>query len=63
MMGLSVLLISFNYGYYYLRDMSVYYPDTRFNAIFTPYYSVLNPEIDEQRERFLENYRDVTFLF
>lgn len=62
-MGLSVFLISFNYGFYYLRDMSTYYPNTRFNVIFTPYHSVFDPEIDEQRERFMENYRDVTFLF
>ena len=62
-MGVSVFLISFNYGFYYLRDMSTYYPNTRFNIIFTPYHSVFDPEIDEQRERFLENYRDVTFLF
>ena len=62
-MGVSVFLLCFNYGYYYMRDMSTYYPNTRFNVIFTPYYSILNPEIDEHRERFLENYRDVTFLF
>ena len=62
-MGVSVFLISFNLGFYYLRDMSTYYPNTRFKAIFSPYYSVLNPEIDEQRERFMENYRDVTFMF
>ena len=62
-MGLSVFLISFNYGFYYLRDMSTYYPNTRFNVIFTPYHSVFDPEIDEQRERVMENYRDVTFLF
>ena len=61
--GVSVFLISFNLGFYYLRDMSTYYPNTRFKAIFSPYYSVLNPEIDEQRERFMENYRDVTFMF
>ena len=62
-MVISIFLISFNFGFYYLRDMSTYYPNTRFKAIFSPYYSVLNPKIDEQRERFLENYRDVTFLF
>ena len=61
--GASVFLISFNLGFYYLRDMSTYYPNTRFKAIFSPYYSVLNPKIDEQRERFMENYRDVTFMF
>ena len=61
--GASVFLISFNLGFYYLRDMSTYYPNTRFKAIFSPYYSVLNPKIDEQRERFMENYRDVTIMF
>ena len=62
-MWMSIFLIAFNLGFYYLRDMSTYYPNTRFKAIFSPYYSVLNPKIDEQRERFMENYRDVTFMF
>jgi uncharacterized membrane protein len=62
-MMMSIFLIAFNLGFYYLRDMSTYYPNTRFKAIFSPYYSVLNPKIDEQRERFMENYRDVTIMF
>lgn len=59
----SIVILSFNYGYYYLRDMSEFYPNTRFNIIFSPYYSIFNPEIDEQREKFIENYREVSFVF
>ena len=62
-MTCSLMLMFFNYYYYYMRDMSVHYPNTRFNVIFSPYHSVFDPEIEEHRERFLENYRDVIFLF
>lgn len=62
-MTCSLMLMFFNYYYYYMRDMSVHYPNTRFNVIFSPYHSVFDPEIEEHRERFIENYRDVIFLF
>lgn len=67
-MGYSVLLsslfvLSFNYYFYYAKDVSSSYPDTRFYAIFHPYHSVFFPEQDEHRERFIENYRDVIIEF
>ena len=37
---LSVLF--FNYSYYYVRDMSDYYPDTKFCSIFAPYHSIFD---------------------
>ena len=59
----SIVVLFFNYGYYYLHDVSEFYPNTRYKIIFSPYYSILNPKIDEQRERFIENYRKVSFMF
>lgn len=61
--AMSLLVMSFNFFRYYMRDMSEYYPNTRFNVIFTPYHSILDPEIEEHRERFIENYRDVNITF
>jgi hypothetical protein len=61
--AMSLLVMSFNFFRYYMRDMSEYYPNTRFNVIFTPYHSILDPEIEEHRERFIENYRDVNIAF
>ncbi len=63
MMGFSLMLLSFNYYYYYMRDMSAFFPNARFKVIFTPYYSILDPSISEERERFIENYRDVGIFF
>ena len=57
------MLLSFNYYYYYMRDMSAFFPNARFKVIFTPYYSILDPSISEERERFIENYRDVGIFF
>jgi hypothetical protein len=53
----------FNLSYFYLRDMSDYYPNTRNYIQFSPYNSVIDKEINEQRERFIENYRDVQIQF
>lgn len=59
----SLCVLLFNYSYYYVRDMSEYYPDTRFGTIFVPYHSVFDPVVEEKRERFIENYRDVGIFF
>ncbi len=59
----SLLITCFNYCYYYAKDMSAEYPDTRFYIIFHPYHSVFSPERDEHRERFIENYREVSLDF
>jgi len=59
----SLSLLCFNYYYYYAKDVSDAYPNTRFYTIFYPYHSVFSPEQDEQRERFIENYRDVVIQF
>ena len=53
----------FNLSYFYLRDMSGYYPNTRNYIQFSPYNSVIDKGINEQRERFIENYRDVQINF
>ena len=58
---LSVLF--FNYSYYYVRDMSDYYPDTKFCLIFAPYHSIFDRQIEDEREKFIENYRDVGIFF
>ena len=59
----SLSLLCFNYYYYYAKDVSDAYPNTRFYTIFYPYHSVFSPEQDEHRERFIENYRDVVIQF
>ena len=62
-LGISLFFLLFNYTYYYVRDMSDVYPNTKFVQIFYPYHSVLNPVRDDHRENFLENYRDVAIMF
>ena len=59
----SFSLLCFNYYYYYGKDVSDAYPNTRFYAIFHPYHSIFSPEQDEHRERFIENFRDVAIQF
>ena len=59
----SFALLCFNYYYYYAKDVSDAYPNTKFYTIFHPYHSVFFPEQDEHRERFIENYRDVVIQF
>lgn len=62
-LSFSLCVLLFNYAFYYMRDMSEYYPNTKFSTIFVPYHSVFNPIVEEERERFIENYRDVGIFF
>lgn len=62
-LAVTLSLLCFNYYYYYAKDVSDAYPDTRFYRIFHPYHSIFSPEQDEHRERFIENYRDVVIQF
>lgn len=62
-LSVSLCLLMFNYTFYYVRDMSDSYPNTRFYVRFSPYYSVLNPQIDEHREKFIENDLSVSINF
>lgn len=62
-LAVSLSVLCFNYYYYYAKDVSDAYPNTRFYTIFYPYSSVFSPEQDEHRERFIENYRDVLIQF
>ena len=59
----SLSVLFFNYSFYYMRDMSEYYPATRFGAIFVPYHSVFDPVVEDKREKFIENYRDIGIFF
>lgn len=59
----SIFLLCFNYYYYYAKDVSDAYPNTRFYTVFYPYHSVFSPKQEEHRERFIENYRDVVIQF
>jgi hypothetical protein len=54
----SFFLLAFNYYYYYARDYSDVYPNTKFYSIFYPYHSVFSKKQDKHRERFIENFRD-----
>ncbi|MBQ8336757.1 MAG: EpsG family protein [Bacteroidaceae bacterium] len=53
----------FNMSRFYTKDMSEAYPNTRAYIRYLPYYSVFNPVIDEHRERFVENDREVSIEF
>lgn len=50
-----LVVFCFNSVRYYTKDMSDYYPNSKFYNIYTPYHSVFNPVIDERRERMREN--------
>ena len=64
-MGLmaTLLLYGFNLSYYYVRDMSEFYPNTRYYTIFYPYSTVFDKEVNDKREGFIENYREVQIMF
>ena len=59
----SLLLVFYNYSYYYMKDTSKVYPNTRFGIRYYPYSSILNPKIDNARENYIENDRDVIIAF
>lgn len=50
-----LVVFCFNSVRYYTKDMSDYYPNSKFYNIYTPYHSVFNPIVDERRERMREN--------
>lgn len=58
-----LIVYGFNLTYYYLRDMSDYYPNSKYYVIFYPYHSIFDNKINEKRERFIENYREVQIQF
>ena len=58
LMGVAITVFSFTSFYYYYKDMSDFMPNARFYHIFHPYHSILSPEVDEFRERFIDNYRN-----
>lgn len=62
-LSLSLCLLVFNYTFYYVRDKSDAYPGTQFYDRYSPYYSVLNPKIDNHREKYIENDMNVSFDF
>jgi len=55
---IALFIVLFFQSYYYWRDQSEYYPGAHFYTLYYPYYSVLNPTIDQNREDFLSNFRD-----
>ena len=59
----SDFVLNFNMIRFYTKDMSESYPGTRAYVRYIPYHSVLNPKIDEHRERFVENDREVSIEF
>ena len=65
--GISVwcgfALLCVNLLSFYFNDVSETYPNTRSYVRYVPYHSVLNPQIDEHRERFVENDREVAIEF
>lgn len=56
-------IFCFNMLRFYTKDVSDVLPNTRAYVRYLPYYSLLNPKIDEARERFVENDREVEFNF
>lgn len=59
----AFFVLNFNMLRFYTKDMSESYPNTRAYVRYMPYHSVLNPKIDEHRERFVENDREVSIEF
>lgn len=59
----AFLVLNFNMIRFYTKDVSESYPDTHAYVRYIPYHSVLNPKIDEHRERFVENDREVSIEF
>ena len=59
----AFFVLNFNMIRFYTKDMSESYPGTRAYVRYIPYHSVLNPKIDEHRERFVENDREVSIEF
>ena len=60
---MAFFVLNFNMIRFYTKDMSESYPNTRAYVRYIPYHSVLNPKIDEHRERFVENDREVSIEF
>lgn len=59
----AFFVLNFNMIRFYTKDVSESYPNTRAYVRYIPYHSVLNPKIDEHRERFVENDREVSIEF
>ena len=53
----------FNIARFYLKDCSEFYPNTYFYVRYVPYHSIAMPKIEEQRERYTENERDLSINF
>lgn len=51
----AIFLFVFNSVRYYTNDLSDIYPHSRFTDIYYPYHSILDPVVDEHRERIREN--------
>lgn len=60
---LVLFVVSFEYIFYYVKDQSDIYPDTRRYSIFVPYHTVFNPVVEEKRESYVENLRDFAIFF
>lgn len=60
---LVLFVVSFEYIFYYVKDQSDIYPDTRRYSIFVPYHTVFNPAVEEKRESYVENLRDFAIFF
>ena len=60
---MAFFVLNFNMIRFYTKDVSESYPGTRAYVRYIPYHSVLNPKIDEHRERFVENDREVSIEF
>jgi hypothetical protein len=55
---IALFIVLFFQSYYYWSDQSKFYPGAHFYTLYYPYYSVLNPTIDQPREVFFSNFRN-----
>ena len=60
---LSLFVLTFNFSFNYFRTISTASPGTHFYDRYAPYYSILNPKIDEKREKYIENDMEVSLNF
>lgn len=59
----AIFIYIFNFSLFYMKDRSEDYPGGRNYHFYVPYYSVLNPQVDERRETLVTNLRSGEVAF
>ena len=59
----AIFIYLFNLSYFYMLNRNEDYPGGRNYHFYVPYYSVLNPQVDERRETLVTNLRSDEVVF